>query len=129
MNADPFAQETKMVATGEKLSYITIEWLESAGACDGQIERFRGTFGEGVEISRDAARIAASAGLDLDWIARELLEATAWAAYEQATATAWAAYKQATATAWAACSQATATAWAACEQATATAWADALGLP
>jgi hypothetical protein len=101
---------------------ITASRLESLGACLDQVVLFRKTFGESAPLTLDNCKIAAGAGLDIDWAAQRLLKATAWKAYEEARAPAWKAYVEAAAPAWKAYGEAAATAWKAYVESTATAW-------
>jgi hypothetical protein len=69
---------------------ISIEWLKSQGACKGQIENVLRTFqGKSeVEVTLDNLRIAVSAGLNLNWLARQFsIEPFDYAAYNQDAAT------------------------------------------
>lgn len=119
---------------------VTVEWLRERYACEEQVELFAAAFGAAADISRANAALAARAGLDLDWLANELLGALALRAYKKARATAWRAYKEAAAPArrayseaktpaWQAYPETTATAWRGYDEAKATALCDAIGLP
>ena len=118
---------------------ITVRWLKARGACKDQLELFGRVFGQSAELTRTNAIRAAEAGLDLDWLAGQLLDAplraeykrvtaAARAEYERVTAAAWAEYERVTAAAWAEYKRVTAAALAEYKRVTAAALADALEL-
>jgi hypothetical protein len=109
--------EGPLIAT--ELRVITREWLEEHEACDDHVEKFAATFGDEAELTRANAIKAARAGLDIDWLAGKLLDATALRAYEEAKVPAWRAYQEAKAPAWRAYQEARAPAWRAYQEATA----------
>jgi len=78
---------------------ITVRWLKRRYACADQIKQFRLVFGNQAELTRTNALLAASAGLDMDWLASRLLSVTAQRTYAEAVATAQHTYAEAVATA------------------------------
>jgi len=47
---------------------ITRQMLEDLGACEEQVERFDFVFPDGAELTREAARLALEAELEVDWL-------------------------------------------------------------
>jgi len=93
---------------------VTAKSLESLGACDSEVARFRKLHGHGLPVSSLSCQVAASEGFDLDWFAHTLFGATALKAYDEAIATAEKVYDKAIAPARQAYDLARATAlWAA----------------
>ena len=97
---------------------ITKDYLWGREACPDQFNLFAETFPDGAEITRDNLLTAARAGLNVGWLARRVLKATAWAAYDGAAVSAQTTFDEAMVTAWAAYGEATATARAAYDKAT-----------
>jgi len=79
---------------------ITVRWLKRHDACEDQFEKFRQTFGDRAELTRGNALLAASAGLDLDWLASRLLSVASLLVYEEAVDPAWQAFRDAKYAAW-----------------------------
>ena len=71
---------------------ITVEWLQSKGACGGAVETFRQYWPDGAEWTRKNLKLAAGRRFDLTWLAEKALTIPARAAYDAADAQAWAAY-------------------------------------
>lgn len=71
---------------------ITVEYLKELEACEAQVKLFDETFPGGAELTLENLQRAASAELDIAWLARRVLSAPAREAYEQARDTARAAY-------------------------------------
>ena len=119
---------------------ISVEWLEEQDACEDYVALFQQTFGNEVELTRDALLKAAATGQQVGWLARKVLppaqlaeykrdEATAMVEYKRVTATALAKYKRVTAPGRRAkYKRVKAPAWAEFKRVAATALADILGL-
>jgi hypothetical protein len=69
--------------------------LRAWHACENQVQVFEAEWPQGAALTLRNARRAAVLGLDLNWLARQVLTPSAWAAYKAACAPAWAAYKAA----------------------------------
>jgi len=80
------------------MTAITLERLRELGACQDQLDAFRGLFGDSVTPTLDLCMAHAS-GFNWDWAAR-LLSSGARRAYEEARAIANCAYDEAKASAW-----------------------------
>ena len=85
---------------------ITLAFLKSLGACQGQVDLFAATYGEEV-IPTLALCEAAAPIFDLDWLGRKYFKeayrsakAIHWKAYEEAKAPHWEAYEAAKAPHW-----------------------------
>ena len=50
------------------MKYITLQQLERLGACESQVQRFRGIFGTKALVSKENLQKAVDAGLDVSWI-------------------------------------------------------------
>jgi hypothetical protein len=79
---------------------ITVTWLRRRSACEDQISIFKGEWPQGAILSRENLLRAAELGLDLDWLAQEILNAPLWEAYEKAYAPLREAYEKAYAPLW-----------------------------
>ncbi len=101
---------------------ITSRLLKSKGACADQIDLFKATFPKGAEPTLENCLKAASAGLDLDWVAGNLLGPEAYEVYYAATAEPRKVYRAATASPWKVYLAATAEAWKVYDAATAEPW-------
>ena len=99
---------------------ITLKQLRLKDACSEQVELFKATFGEKVEVTMDNA-VQYADKFDWQWAAEHLLPAPAEKAYWEATAPAREAYWEATAPARKAYQEAKATALKAYREAVATA--------
>ena len=93
--------------SGMATNRITAAMLVEKGACHEQVVRFRAEWPDGAAVTIRNARKAVALGLDLDWLANEMLTAPALEAYEKATAPAREACEKATAPAWEAYEKAT----------------------
>ncbi len=109
-----------MIAT--ELREITREWLEEHAACEDHVEIFSATFGDRAGLTRANAMRAAKAGLDIDWLAKILLDSRTWWAYMLAIGPTWRAYMRADSRAWRAYQEARAPTWRGRDEAEAEAW-------
>src|SRR3990167_10654749 len=91
---------------------ITAKFLREKNACPEQVEKSQAVFPNGAAVTRKNLIQAAKATLRLNWLAKEILTASALNAYKAATAPAEAKYNAATASAWAKYNAAKASAWA-----------------
>jgi hypothetical protein len=73
---------------------ITLKQLRKLGACAGQVDLFKATFGEGVELT-EANVLEHGAKFYLSWIAWKIFSATIYAEYKKARATIDAEYQKA----------------------------------
>ena len=89
---------------------ITLKQLRLKDACSEQVELFKATFGEAVEVTMDNA-VKYADKFNWTWAAEHLLPATAGKAYWEAVATVWTAYREAKAPAEQAYREAKATAF------------------
>jgi len=112
---------------------LHINQLIKNHACGEQVELFRSTFGDSVDVTAELA-VEMAGKFDITWAAKNLLSASAWAEYDRVmaparaeydkvTASAWAEYRKVTASAWAECDKVMASAWPECEKVMATAFA------
>jgi len=81
---------------------VTAAMLRAWHACESQVRVFEAEWPQGAALTLRNARRAAVLGLDLNWLARQVLTPSALAAYEAVRAPALAAYEAACAPAWAA---------------------------
>ena len=72
--------------SGMATNRITAAMLVEKGACHEQVVRFRAEWPDGAAVTIRNARKAVALGLDLDWLANEMLTAPAREAYEKAKA-------------------------------------------
>jgi len=89
---------------------LKLQQLIDADACLEQVELFRSTFGDQVEVTVELA-LSVFDKFDWDFAARNFLSAPAWAEYEKVTAPAWAEYEKVTAPAWVEYNKVMAPAW------------------
>ena len=78
---------------------ITLQQLIDKDACKDQVELFKKTFGDSVEVTRELA-IKYAQYFDFIWAADNLLDAPAWKIYKETIAPALKLYKETTAPAW-----------------------------
>ena len=91
---------------------ISAKRLEAAGACAGQVQLFRDTFGDKpVRINAENWAKAGEVGLDRFWLTR-FLKGPALAEYERVAGAAWAEYERVRGAAWAECERVCGAAWA-----------------
>ena len=76
---------------------VTVEWLKSQEACSDQVALFEAAFGQSAKITKRNLLKAASAGLNIEWLAQRCLKGKSWRAYGEARAAASRAYDEATA--------------------------------
>ena len=79
---------------------LLLSTLIAKRACSEQVERFRSTFGESVEITPELC-LSVADKFDWDWAAWRLLSAPAHAEYDRVRAPAWAEYDRVVAQVWA----------------------------
>jgi len=91
------------------MAKITLRQLKLAGACNSQVELFRATFGNSVEVTL-ATCLEHAQKFDWTWAARHILSPAAWAEYEKVCDAAWA--EKVRASAWAEYNKARDAAWA-----------------
>jgi hypothetical protein len=91
---------------------ITLQELVALGACSGQRDLFRETFGTAAIVDEANAEKAVTAGLNVDWIARSVLTGDYLAEYERSTRLAWAEYERSMRPAWGEYERSTRLAWA-----------------
>lgn len=63
---------------------LLLQTLIDKGASCGQVDLFRGRFGDRVEVTRELALEVAPL-FSLEWAARELLSRAAWVEYDRGT--------------------------------------------
>jgi hypothetical protein len=102
---------------------ITLKMLRKAGACSLQVDLFRDTFGESVEVT-ESLLIGHAGKFELDFAARKFFRAPALAEYEKARDAALAEYEKVRAPALAEYEKGRAPAWAEYEKASAPALAE-----
>ena len=78
---------------------ITRAWLVRREACAEQVAIFNAEWPTGAELTRDNLRRAAVSNLDLDWLARHMLNPASRRAYYEAMAPARRVYDEAVAAA------------------------------
>ena len=61
---------------------ITPEWLKEHDACEDQVTLFEEIWPDGAAITQEALATAASAGLNLEWLAERLFSDSTYADYE-----------------------------------------------
>mgnify|MGYP001564354995 CR=1 FL=1 len=106
------------------MNTITAQQLKSVGACQGQIDLFRGLYGDKTRVTvKKCAAVADK--FSWDWATRHLLTAPALAEYKRVTAPALAEYERVAAPAWAEYKRVTAPALAEYEREKAQAFARA----
>ena len=89
---------------------IFLSTLIVHGACRDQVDLFRTTFGDSVEITPNLCKQYAQS-FNYTWAAQHLLSATAWKLYEETCATARELNEETCATAWKLNKETCATAW------------------
>jgi cell division septum initiation protein DivIVA len=104
---------------------ITVAFLRKHKACKHQVDLFASVFpDEGADISRENILTASTSNLNIDWLARRILKASALAEYRRVTTSARAEYQRVTAPALAEYQRVTATALAEYERVKASALAE-----
>jgi hypothetical protein len=91
-----FSQEFSKVKTLQQKDYtviLTLQQLKNKRACQGQVDLFRQTFGESVEIT-PALCESVAARFDWNWASANLLTPAASAEYERIQGPAYAEYKR-----------------------------------
>ena len=73
---------------------ITKRQLQRLQACTEQVNLFATEWPEGCEVSEQNALRAIELGLDIDWLAKNVLTGDKLAEYEKVCAPAWAEYKK-----------------------------------
>lgn len=76
---------------------ITAKQLEDLKACKNELALFTIHFGECAEVALENCLEAAELGLNIDWLAKQVLSDEARVEYEKAIVSAWAKYDEATA--------------------------------
>jgi hypothetical protein len=94
---------------------ITVKQLRMMKACDSQVELFKQTFGESVELTRELV-LAHASKFDLHWFACDYLKGNKLEAYQKARASALEAYYREIASVWDAYNRETVSAWEACQK-------------
>ena len=79
---------------------LHIQTLIDKGACANQVELFRSTFGDSVNVTQKLC-VSVADKFNWAWAAQHLLTPKANAEYDRVEAPAWAEYKRVTAQAWA----------------------------
>jgi len=102
---------------------LKLQQLIDANACSKQVELFRSTFGDQVEVTVELA-LSVFDKFYWDFAARKFLSAPAWAEYEKVRAAALAEYDKVMAPALAEFEKVRAPAWAEFEKVRAAAWAN-----
>jgi len=71
---------------------ITVTYLTHLGACPDQVAIVEREWPAGAPIMTASIHKAYQLGLDVEWLARKVLDAPVWAEYERVRAPAWAKY-------------------------------------
>jgi len=106
------------------MKQITVEMLKRLHACQPQVDLFRSTFGETAELTAENGEKAAAVGLDINWLAAQVLTDERLTEYGRVTAAASAEYQRVTAAALAEYERATTAALAEYQRVTAAASAE-----
>ena len=75
----------KAVITSEKPIKINLSFLKRKNACDFGLETFEKNYPDGLPLTKESLKDAASKGLHLDWAMRRILTKEAWEEFFQET--------------------------------------------
>lgn len=76
------------------MKQVTVEMLERLHACRDQVALFRSTFGESADLTAENGEKAAAVGLDIGWLAAQVLKDERLTEYARVEAPAWEEYRR-----------------------------------